>query len=1051
MSYNFTIYSAFFFATTFVSFFVALLAWQRRSIKGARELTWLMIGAGIWSFWIIFETAAPTLQEKIFFSKLEYLGAVFTPVLYLIFVLRFTGKDKFITVRHILSLLIIPLITLVFAFTNEMHNLIWSGFSAISVETNIMEYYHGIWFWIGYMIYNYLLLMLATINLMSFIIKHTKTFRFQGWIIFIGSIFPLAASVIYKTGINPVPGLDITPVSIILSGILLVYAILYMRLLDLAPVARETLVEILSDGILALDGQNRIQDINNAALSFLGIRSKNIIGIPVESSDASMTQLLKAAISKDSVEQIEIRSGEKIKTFRIIKQPIKHQQDSRLVLIRDISGEIARQKEIIAGEERFRNMNTMFHLMADNMSDMLWAKDLDKKFIFVNKAVCDNLIQATDTEEPIGKTDMFFAERERRNHPERSDWFTFGELCQDSDQVVINSQKEEHFDEFGNVRGKFLYLDVRKAPIFNDNGEMIGVVGSARDVTLQKKSESDIFKKDILLDAIAKATALLVQGENLGESINRALEIIGIATNVNRVYIFRNHYDPAYKMPLMSQDYEWTDGSVEQQIDNPDLQNVPYEIACPRWCETLSVGNVIMGNIREFPEPEKSALSAQGIKSILATPVFIDKNFWGFIGFDDCHTERAWTQTEERLLSAAANTIGAAYLRKKNEDELIRAKEKAEESDRLKSAFLANMSHEIRTPLNGILGFMSLLEEPDLTGEEKDEFIRIVKVSSDRLLNTFHDIIDLSAIESEEVLLSLADVNINQLGSILHSFFKQEAEIKGLQLFFPGGIPEKIVTIKTDKEKLKSILTHLIKNALKYTNRGFVEFGYRFKEDFIEFFVKDTGIGIPEIKRQAIFERFIQADISNSRLYEGAGLGLSIAKAYVELLGGKIWVESVEGNGTTFYFTIPYISKNVETETIQKNIDLEKILDAHIKNLKILIVEDDKTSDLILTKVLSTITPDILHANSGDEAIDVCRNNPDIDLILMDIKLPTMNGHEATRQIRQFNKDVIIIAQTAFALSGDREKAIAAGCNDYIAKPFKIYLLMGLIKKYFNE
>jgi len=378
--------------------------------------------------------------------------------------------------------------------------------------------------------------------------------------------------------------------------------------------------------------------------------------------------------------------------------------------------------------------------------------------------------------------------------------------------------------------------------------------------------------------------------------------------------------------------------------------------------------------------------------------------------------------------------------------ELTIAKEKAEESDRLKSAFLANMSHEIRTPLNGILGFMSLLREPNLTGKEKDEYIRIVKISSDRLLNTIHDLIDISKMESAEISVSLDDVNINDLIINLHATYKKEAETKGLQLLIAGSIRE---TIKTDEKKLISILNHLINNALKYTKKGTVEFGCGYKDSFVEFFIKDTGIGIPENKYKTIFERFVQADNSYARPYEGSGLGLSIAKAYVEVLGGKIWVESVEGNGTTFYFTIPYISEPGEKETIQ-NIDLEKFQDTHIKNLKILIVEDDKASELILTKALSKITLDILQARTGVEAIEVCRNNPDLDLILMDIKLPEMNGHEATRQIRQFNKDVIIIAQTAFALSGDREKAIAAGCNDYISKPFKKYLLLGLIQKYFQ-
>ena len=1048
MNQVFTIFSVFFLATALVSFFVAFLAWQRRLVKGARELTWLMIAAGIWAFWIIFETSAPTMPEKIFWAKLEYLGAVSAPVLYLVFVLRFTGKDKYISLKHILALFVVPSITLALTMTNEKHLLLWSGFSAISAKTNLMEYYHGPWFWIGYMSYNYLLLFIATVFLFSFIIRHAKAFQLQGWVVFIGGLFPWTASVIYITGTNPVPGLDLVPVSIILTGALLVYAFLYIRFLDLAPVARDTLVETLPDGILALDRQNRIQDINEAAITFLGIPNKNIIGYPALSSGASVTLLLNAAIDHEAIDQVEIQCSEGIKIFRIIKQAIKNQPGSRLVVIRDISDYVARQRETRTAQERYRNIHIMFRLMADNMPDMLWAKDLDKKFIFANKAVCENLVQATDIDEPIGKTDLFFAERERQKHPDRKDWHTFGELCQDSDQVVINSGKPEHFDEFGNVNGKFLFLDVRKAPILDENGVMIGVVGSARDVTLQKKTETEIHKRDILLNAIAKATAILIQRENLEESINVALEIIGKATEVNRVYIFQNHDEPGYRMPMMSQRYEWTDDTVEPEIGMPELQNLPYENNLPRWFETLSSGKVIVGKIREFPESEKAILDVQGIKTILVTPIIIDKNFWGFMGFDECHSERDWSLTEERLLSAAANTIGAAYLRKKNQEELIAAKEKAEESDRLKSAFLTNMSHEIRTPMNGILGFISLLQEPDLTGEEKDEYVKIVKKSGDRLLNTIHDIIDIAKIESGLVPVSLTDVNINEVTAILHSFFKRESETKGLQLIYIGGIADKHALVKTDRDKLNSILTNLIKNALKFTHKGFVEFGSNIKGEFIEFYVKDTGIGIPENKHQAIFERFVQADLSHSRLYEGSGLGLAITKAYVEMLGGKIWIESDESRGSTFYFQIPCIHVKKVAESFIP--ETKPDVNPEQRPLKILVTEDDQVNYYFLRVILTRAGHSIIHAITGTEAVVISRQNPDNDLIIMDIRLPDMDGYEATREIRKFNPEIPIIALTAYAIEGDREKALEAGCTDYLSKPVKKEELLRTLNKYNN-
>jgi PAS domain S-box-containing protein len=718
----------------------------------------------------------------------------------------------------------------------------------------------------------------------------------------------------------------------------------------------------------------------------------------------------------------------------------------------DPSDRAALQKEIVAAEARYRHMFNMFRLMTDNMPDLLWAKDLDNKYIFTNKSTCETLLHTTDTDEPIGKTELFFAERERQKYPQRHDWHTFGKLSQDSDQAVISSLKPEHFDEYGNVNGKFLFLDVRKAPIFDENGTIIGLVGSARDVTAQKKSVSEIYKRDRLLDAISKATAMLVQGENLEESINGALKIIGNATEVNRVYIFRNYEYPGHLMPLMSQCYEWTDGSIHPLIDNPALQEVPYEISCPRWFETLSEGNVIVGNIREFPEPEKTTLSEQGIKSMLITPVFIDKKFWGFIGFDDCQIERNWTSTEERLLAAAANTIGAAYLRKINQDELIAAKEKAEESERLKSAFLANMSHEIRTPMNGILGFAGLLKEPRLTGEEQQEYISIIEKSGARMLNIINDIISISKVESGQMKVTLSKTNINGQIEYIHTFFSPEAMQKGIKLFFKNSLPEEEAIISTDKEKIYAVLTNLVKNAIKFTHAGAIEFGYLLKTNGehpeLEFFVKDTGLGIHQGQQEFIFERFRQGNEKLNRNYEGAGLGLSISKAYVEMLGGKIWVESGNGQGSVFYFTIPYNREPAVKKVLKNNVlaDREENL---VKNLKILIAEDDVISERLIVKAVEMFGDEILKVRTGGKAVEACRKHPDIDLVMMDIKMPEMDGYEATRQIREFNTDVVIIAQTAFALAGDKEKAIAAGCNDYISKPIDQALLIALMKKHF--
>ena len=406
---------------------------------------------------------------------------------------------------------------------------------------------------------------------------------------------------------------------------------------------------------------------------------------------------------------------------------------------------------------------------------------------------------------------------------------------------------------------------------------------------------------------------------------------------------------------------------------------------------------------------------------------------------------------DSNLINGFALDITAVKI---TQEALIRAKEKAEESDKLKSAFLANMSHEIRTPMNGILGFSALLSNPDLESEKQKEYIKIIQRSGARMLNIISEIVDISKIESGQMGVHLVKTNINEKIESVYNLLKPDAENKRINLSFKSSLPAEEAFIITDHEKLFSILTNLVKNSIKYTDKGTIEFGCNIVESLhstsqLQFYVKDTGIGIPKNRQEAIFERFIQADIADLEARQGAGLGLSIAKAYVEMLGGKIWVESEQGKGSTFYFTLPYHIESEEKKPA-KNMDSVDGKESRIKMLNILIVEDDEASGIFLTTILNNNNK-ILHAQSGNEAVNLCRNNPDIDLILMDIKMSDLNGYEATRQIRQFNKNVVVIAQTAFGLAGDKEKAIEAGCNDHISKPINKDQLLSLIQKHLKK
>lgn len=385
--------------------------------------------------------------------------------------------------------------------------------------------------------------------------------------------------------------------------------------------------------------------------------------------------------------------------------------------------------------------------------------------------------------------------------------------------------------------------------------------------------------------------------------------------------------------------------------------------------------------------------------------------------------------------------------RKKLIESLVRAKEKAEESDRLKTAFLQNVSHEIRTPMNGILGFLHLLGQPALDDDERSEYIRIVNQSGQRLLSTINDIIEASRIEAGKTTVQMDDVDVEQTMAFHFAFFRPRVEEKGLFLTLSEHLRGEEALLRTDKHKLDSILNVLLGNALKFTCSGGVEFGNRLEGSELLFFVKDSGEGIPEDRLEAVFDSFVQADLGVARSHEGAGLGLTIAKANVEALGGKIDVRSEVGRGSTFTFSIPYLPLTPGA-VISKSGAGAHSAEADQGGSLILIAEDDSTSFRLLEAMLKKAGYSVLRAVDGEEALQAVRENPDVALVLMDVKMPGMNGLEATRRIRRFNTVLPIIAQTAYAFPEDRTKALEAGCDDYISKPVERTALLKMIKRY---
>ena len=374
------------------------------------------------------------------------------------------------------------------------------------------------------------------------------------------------------------------------------------------------------------------------------------------------------------------------------------------------------------------------------------------------------------------------------------------------------------------------------------------------------------------------------------------------------------------------------------------------------------------------------------------------------------------------------------------EKELIDAKEMAEESNRLKIAFLQNISHEIRTPMNAICGFANLMIEPDLSMEQKAKYSSIVRNSCDQLLTIITDVLTISSVETKQMKVTIQEVNLNQLMEELTHIFKPTATSFSLTFENTTDIPENQAYVLTDRTKLTQILSNLATNALKFTKEGSIEINCHLDTDNIVFYVKDTGIGFnPEIT-ETIFERFRQANDEINKTYGGTGLGLAISKAFVELLGGQIGVESNFGKGSTFHFTLPYKAASpIELEPISP------IAWSH--GLTILIAEDEDINYMFLEILLLPMNWKLIRARNGQEAVDMVHADPSIRLILMDIRMPIMDGYQAAILIKEFRPDLPILAQTAYANNFEIEKYRAV-FDDYMTKPLRIQILKQKISKF---
>jgi PAS domain S-box-containing protein len=381
------------------------------------------------------------------------------------------------------------------------------------------------------------------------------------------------------------------------------------------------------------------------------------------------------------------------------------------------------------------------------------------------------------------------------------------------------------------------------------------------------------------------------------------------------------------------------------------------------------------------------------------------------------------------------------------ENELIKARDKACEADQLKTTFLTNLSHEIRTPMNGVIGFATMLKNESLPEAKRHQYLDIMLSRSKHMMDLLNNIIDITKIEQGHLQATPANISVNDLILNLSHSFKNEIDEsrKPIKISSIIDLPADIGEVWVESYYLQQILTHLFDNALKFTNEGFIEINCSLdnSSNQLQFAVKDSGIGVAKAHQRIIFERFRQVDESFTRQYGGMGLGLAICKGLVEHIGGKIWVESDGINGSTFFFTIPF----TKSEVLPKKRPLPKSVASFVGH-SVLVVEDDPASYEYVKEVLSNAGCRVIHAANGSEAMRIISTQKKFDLVLLDIQLPEMNGYEVAGAIRNCFPEVPIIAQTAHALSEDRKKCLASGCNEYLTKPIMYDVLLNMVSRY---
>ena len=762
------------------------------------------------------------------------------------------------------------------------------------------------------------------------------------------------------------------------------------ELKKLALIAKET-----GNSVVITNEAGEIEWVNDAFTLLTEYKIEEIRGkipgkfLQGEETDPKTVALLFEAIRNKKPIEVDIINYSKSHKKYWIKLQIQPVFDSS----GQLENFIAIQKEITSEKEQFDALqiaNLRFRSLISSMQAGIMVENNQRKVVLVNQHFCDLFSIHIPPEQLVGTNCNDTDEASKILFTDPDAFILDIENTLNVGQVITNHELQM-------TNGTSLERDF--IPIQDSEKKNQGILWIYRDITQRKNNERDLLRQSKILNGTANAMNYLLTLHDFDQAIQKVLETIGSATGVDRVYLFENVEDKVTGESFLSQRFEWTNEGTFPQINNPELQNMPFSEEFPEWYKLLSNGDTLSGLVTDFSEKERRFLESQDIISLIVVPIFVNDHFWGTVGFDDCKKEIQWTTNELSVLKALAGSIGGSISRRTIENELINSRNIAENATKSKSEFLATMSHEIRTPMNGVIGMTSLLLQTQLTPDQRD-YTETIKISGDLLLNVINDLLDFSKIESGKMILEEHRFDLKMAIEDVIDLMAIEVSQKKLGLYFQidPAIPQ---LITGDLTRLRQILVNLVGNAIKFTTKGEVvirvtQIEKLGNEAILEFSVKDTGMGIQEQKIDRLFKPFSQLDATTTRKFGGTGLGLVICSKLVKLMNGKIRVKSEINQGSEFLFTIKtsYPGKDEQSQIPSSNVEI-------LKGKKMLIVDANPTSNAILCDLFKNLKMEPLSVNSLNMTLKIINERKDLDLILIDNELSDLDSNLLASEIKK--------------------------------------------------